>query len=154
LNILLEFECDLKKLNQFSQEIAQKIQLGDIFFLLGDLGVGKTTFARLLINSLFDKAKVNRPDKILSPSYPIMINYPLPNYEIFHYDFYRIKNKNELVEIDFFENLDKNLSIIEWPDLVLNNFSLTNYYLIEFGFVDIKKRYLKVQHSKKLKFYE
>mgnify|MGYP003956383479 CR=1 FL=1 len=154
MNILLEFECDLKRLNQFSQDLAKESQLGDIFFLLGDLGVGKTTFAKLFINSLFDEEKIKRPSNIRSPSYPIMINYPLPSYEIFHYDLYRIKSKNELSEIDFFEDLNRNISIIEWPNLILDNFSIKNYYLIEFKFVNLSKRYLKVKHSTKLKFNE
>ena len=152
MNILLEFECDLKRLNQFSQDLAKESQQGDIFFLAGDLGVGKTTFAKLFINSLFDEEKIKRPSNIKSPSYPIMINYPLLNYEIFHYDLFRIKNKDELTEIDFFEDLNKNISIIEWPNLILNNFTLKSYYLIEFEFINLSKRKLKVKHSTKLKF--
>ena len=154
MNILLEFDCDLEKLNQFSKELAEKSQAGDIFFLLGDLGAGKTTFARFFINSLFDKEEINRPKNIQSPSYPIMINYSLKNYEIFHYDLYRLKNKNELTEINFFEDFSKNLSIIEWPNLILDNFSLTNYYLIEFNFINLNKRYLRVKHSEKFKLNE
>ncbi len=154
MNILLEFDCDLEKLNQFSHELAEKSQVGDVFFLLGDLGSGKTTFARFFINALFDKEKINRPKNIQSPSYPIMINYSLKNYEIFHYDLYRLKNKNELTEINFFEDFNKNLSIIEWPNLILDNFSLINYYLIEFSFINLNKRYLQVKHSKKFKFNE
>jgi len=83
-----------------------------------------------------------------------MINYSLKNYEIFHYDLYRLKNKNELTEINFFEDFNKNLSIIEWPNLILDNFSLINYYLIEFSFINLNKRYLQVKHSKKFKFNE
>ena len=143
MNILLEFECDLKRLNQFSQDLAKESQQGDIFFLAGDLGVGKTTFAKLFIK---------RPSNIKSPSYPIMINYPLLNYEIFHYDLFRIKNKDELTEIDFFEDLNKNIFIIEWPNLILNNFTLKSYYLIEFEFINLSKRNLKVKHSTKLQF--
>ena len=151
MNILLEFECDLKFLNNFSQKLAKKTQIGDIFFLSGELGVGKTTFARFFINSLFEKENTIKPKSIKSPSFPIMLSYSLSQYEIFHYDLYRLKNKSELSEIDFFENYEKNLSIIEWPDLILKNFKLENYYIIQFDIIDDDKRLLIVKHSNKSK---
>ncbi len=152
MNTLLELECDLKLLNDFSQKLAGKIQVGDIIFLSGDLGVGKTTFSRLLINSLFDKQNIPKPANIKSPSFPIMINYYLRNYEICHYDLFRLKDKSELIDIGFFENLKKNLSIIEWPDLILDNFLVSNYYLIKFDFIDENKRLIIAQHTQKTKF--
>tara|TARA_X000000368_G_C23050466_1_gene721135 strand:+ start:514 stop:972 length:459 start_codon:yes stop_codon:yes gene_type:complete len=151
LNILLEFECDLKLLNNFSQKLAKKTKVGDVFFLSGDLGAGKTTFARLFINSIFDKKNINRPKNIKSPSFPIMINYSLAEYEICHYDLYRLKDKSELLEIGILEDLKNNISIIEWPDLILNNFSFTNYYLIQFEVINKHKRLLKIKHTNKNK---
>lgn len=152
MNILLEFECDLKELNNFSKKLAKQTEFGDIFFLKGDLGVGKTTFARSFINSLCDRYQVKRPENIKSPSYPIMINYPLLTNEIYHYDFYRLTNKNELSEIGLFEELEKNILIIEWPDIILNNFDLSKYYLLQFEFVDYNKRLIKILHSKNKQF--
>jgi len=149
LNKLIELECDLRQLNQFSKELALKTKIGDLFLLSGDLGVGKTTFARALINSLFDINKVIKPNTIKSPSFPIMINYPLKNYDIFHFDLYRLNNEAELHEIGIFEELEKNISIIEWPDIILNHFSLRKYYLLEFEIINLKKRLIKVSHSKK-----
>ena len=147
MNILLEFECDLLELSSFAKKLATKTLDTDIFLLEGELGVGKTTFARSFINSLFDKHKVKRPEKIKSPSFPIMINYSMMDYEISHYDLYRLINKSELLEIGFFEDIEKNISIIEWPDILIKNSVPTNYYLIEFNFVDIDKRFIKLQHS-------
>ena len=149
MNTLLELKCDLVELNSFAKKLAIKTSDEDIFLLRGELGVGKTTFARSFINSLFDHNKVERPGNIKSPSFPIMINYPLLEYEINHYDLFRLKNENELQEIGFFEDIEKNISIIEWPDILIKNPILTNYYLIEFKFVDIKKRLIKLQHSVK-----
>ena len=149
MNILLEFECDLLALSSFAKKLAKKTLDTDIFLLKGDLGVGKTTFARLFINSLFDKHKVNRPENIKSPSFPIMINYPLMNYEINHYDLYRVVSESELLEIGFYEDIEKNISIIEWPDILTKNSILINYYLIQFDFVDLDKRVLRLEHSVK-----
>ena len=71
------------------------------------------------------------------------------NCEIYHYDFYRITEKTELIEIGIFEELEKNISIIEWPDIILNNFKLRNYYLLEFQIIDLNKRLIKIFHTKK-----
>jgi len=147
LNTLLELECDLLELKSFAKMLAIKTSGADIFLLKGELGVGKTTFAKSFINSLFDKYKVRRPENIKSPSFPIMINYPIMYYEINHYDLYRLINKSELLEIGFYEDIEKNISIIEWPDILIKNSILTNYYLIEFDFIDLDNRAIKLQHS-------
>tara|TARA_B110000438_G_C15164481_1_gene373243 strand:- start:32 stop:490 length:459 start_codon:yes stop_codon:yes gene_type:complete len=147
LNTLLEFECDLLELSSFAKMLAIKTSDADIFLLRGELGVGKTTFAKLFINSLFDKHKVRRPENIKSPSFPIMINYPIMDYEINHYDLYRLINESELLEIGFYEDIANNISIIEWPDILIKNSILTNYYLIEFDFIDLDNRAIKLQHS-------
>ncbi|MDC0057556.1 tRNA (adenosine(37)-N6)-threonylcarbamoyltransferase complex ATPase subunit type 1 TsaE [Alphaproteobacteria bacterium] len=151
---LIECNCNLEQLNIFSQKFAQKASIGDIIFLKGELGAGKTTFARFFINALFDNLSIQKPKIIKSPSFPIMINYSLLKYEIFHYDLFRLKNVNELSEIDIFENLQQNIIIVEWPELIMNHPYVKSYYLIEFKLIDLSKRYLKMFHSKKKKFNE
>ena len=143
MNILSEFECDLITLKSFADNLAIDTKIGDIYLLSGDLGVGKTTFVRFYINALFDKYKVKRSANIKSPSYPILINYPLSDFEIYHYDLYRLKNKKELSEIEFFENFQKNISLIEWPEILINNYNLNHYHLINFEFIDLNKRKIK-----------
>ena len=80
---IIECNCDLEQLNKFSQKFAQKAAVGDIIFIKGELGVGKTTFTRFFINALFDNLSLQKPQSIKSPSFPIMINYSLLKYEIF-----------------------------------------------------------------------
>ena len=146
---LKEFECDLIELKSFAKNLAINANIGDIYLLCGDLGSGKTTFSRFFINSLYEKYKKNLKSKIKSPSYPLLINYPLLNFEINHYDLYRLKNLNELSEIDFFENFKKNITLIEWPEIVIQHFKFNKYYLINFNFIDSKKR--KIIFNKFLK---
>tara|TARA_B110001454_G_scaffold44716_1_gene43716 strand:- start:452 stop:910 length:459 start_codon:yes stop_codon:yes gene_type:complete len=148
LSILIEFECNLSELKSFANNLATDTNISDIYLLSGDLGVGKTTFTRFFINALFDKYKINKPKNIKSPSYPILINYPLLNFEIYHYDLYRLKNKKELFELGFFENFNKNISLIEWPEIIINDFNLTNYHLINLKFIDLNKRQIKHQYFK------
>ena len=140
-----KFEFNLLELKSFANNLAVKAKIGDIYLLSGDLGVGKTTFTRFFINALFKEYQINKPKNIKSPSYPILINYPILNFEIYHYDLFRLKNKNELSEIDFFENFEKNISIIEWPEIVINNFNLNNYHLINFTFINSNQR--KINYS-------
>ena len=146
MNTITEFGCDLLELKSFANNLTININIGDIYLLSGDLGVGKTTFARFFINSLYDKYQINKPQSIKSPSYPILINYPLLDFEIYHYDLYRLKNINELSEIEFFENFEKNITIIEWPEIFIKNFNLNNYYLINLKFINSNKRKIKLQH--------
>tara|TARA_Y100000741_G_scaffold5300_1_gene4408 strand:- start:41 stop:499 length:459 start_codon:yes stop_codon:yes gene_type:complete len=149
LNKLIEFKSNLDDLLIFSKKIAGISRKGDWFFLKGDLGAGKTTFAKSYIQSLFELNKTDLPINIKSPSFPIVISYQLKNYTIYHYDFFRLNNKEELKEIDIFENSENNISIVEWPSIILDNFQFSNFYLIEFDILDLNKRLISVFHSHK-----
>ena len=149
MNTILKLECNLAELNKVAKKLAKNSNIGDIYLLRGELGVGKTTFARSFINSLYDKNNILRPGSIKSPSFPIMINYSMLHYEINHYDLYRLEKHEELLEIGLYDSLENNISIIEWPDLIMNNMILKNYYLIEFIIIDINKRMLILKHPVK-----
>ena len=85
--------------------LAQRLETGDVVRLHGDLGVGKTVFARGLVRGLESE------DLVSSPTYSIM--------NIYHCDLYRLEDENEVYEAGLYENIGKNgVSIIEWPDLV------------------------------------
>ena len=144
MNILSEYRCGLLEIDLLAKKLANLSKKGDIFLFNGELGTGKTTFIRFFINSLFDRYKINRPNNIKSPSYPILINYPLLNNEIYHYDLYRLKNKEELLELEFFENLNENITLIEWPKLILDNYVLNHYYFIEIEFIDLDYRKIMI----------
>ena len=151
MNTIFKLECNLDELDKVAKKLAKNSNIGDIYLLKGELGVGKTTFARSFINSLYDKNNILRPRSIKSPSFPIMINYSMLNYDINHYDLYRLEKHKELIEIGVYDSLEKNISIIEWPDLIMNNLIIKNYYLLEFIIIDINKRMLILEHSIKLK---
>ena len=132
MNTLIKIKCDLSELNNFTKKIANIVTRGDIFLLEGDLGVGKTTFARFLINSLFDKYNLKNPNFIKSPTFPIVLSYDLKNFTINHYDLYRINNFNELNEINLFEEINKNISIVEWPKILNYDKKLQNFIFRQF----------------------
>ena len=127
--------------------LARKSIIGDIYLLSGELGAGKTTFIRFFINSIFELNLIKRPNSIKSPSFPILINYPIKNFEVFHYDLYRLKNENEIQELNIIENLKKNITLIEWPQMIINNLQINNYFLINLDIVDPSERIIKITHT-------
>ena len=106
-------------LQKISNQIKKILLPGDTIFLYGQIGVGKTTFARLLINNYQNEKKLNKSE-VLSPTFNIMFKYDIKDFTIEHYDLYRIKNEKEIKNIGIFENLNQNITIVEWPELIKN----------------------------------
>ena len=111
---------DLRELEKLSTNLCKDISVGDIYLFQGELGAGKTTFIRLLINKLFVLNNLPKPSSITSPTFPILITYELNSSQIYHYDLYRVKSLKELEELDFFENLNNNITFIEWPEMLIS----------------------------------
>ena len=107
----------LKDTKNFSQSISKIINTGDIIFLYGEIGVGKTTFVRFFINHLESKNGIKNSD-ILSPTFNIVYDYEVGNIKILHYDLYRIKNYEDISQLGMFETPNDSIKIIEWPELI------------------------------------
>ena len=107
---------DQKSLLEIADKFAKLIEKGDIFLLYGQIGVGKTTFTRFLINNLEVKNTFNKSD-VLSPTFNILNEYQINNLNIKHFDLYRIKNKEELNNLGLFEDKEA-VKIIEWPEIL------------------------------------
>ena len=134
---------DLKGLENFCKKISPKLKIGDIICLFGELGSGKTTFARYLINSLYKNNKLKKPSSIKSPSFPILLTYEINNFEIYHYDLYRISKSSELHEINIFEELNNSITLIEWPEIILNSLKDYNIYSLKLNIIDEDKRNIR-----------
>ena len=100
-----------------AERLSKLINLGDLILLTGNLGVGKTTFIKHIINSL---QRINRQkiSEVPSPTFNITNEYHIKKISIKHYDLYRIKNKKELNNLGIQENLKKQITLIEWPEIV------------------------------------
>ena len=107
----------LEDTKKFSENISKIINKGDIIFLYGEIGVGKTTFVRNIINYLESKNKIKNSD-VLSPTFNIVYDYNIKNIKILHYDLYRLKNYNDISQLGMFETFDDNIKIVEWPELI------------------------------------
>jgi tRNA threonylcarbamoyladenosine biosynthesis protein TsaE len=101
----------------FSKRISRIIKKGDTIFLFGEIGVGKTTFVRFFINHLEVENGIKKSD-ILSPTFNIVYEYEIKKIKILHYDLYRLKNYNEILELGMLETPEDNITIIEWPELI------------------------------------
>ena len=107
----------LEDTKSFSKNISQIINAGDIIFLYGEIGVGKTTFVRFFINHLESKNGIKKSD-VLSPTFNIVYDYDVKNIKILHYDLYRLKNYKDISQLGMFETSNDSIKIVEWPELI------------------------------------
>ena len=107
----------LEDTQNFSKNISKIISAGDIIFLYGEIGVGKTTFVRFFINHLESKNGIKKSD-VLSPTFNIVYDYDIGNIKILHYDLYRLKNYKDISQLGMFETSDDSIKIVEWPELI------------------------------------
>ena len=107
----------LEKLDKLSELVSNKISSTEWIFLFGEIGVGKTTFSRFLINNIQKKNNIQTTD-VQSPTFNILIEYKIKDITIAHYDFYRLKRLKEIDDLGILHNDEKNIKIIEWPELI------------------------------------
>ncbi len=110
-----KINISIKNLNEtkFLAKVISKIVHPKVLILLkGKIGTGKTTFTSYLINEM-----AKEKTKVLSPTFPIVNTYKFGDKEVWHYDLYRLNNKNEFYSLDFEIAFD-NYVIVEWPEVM------------------------------------
>ena len=132
----------LEHLNSLSQKAAEKLSKNDCIFLIGEIGVGKTTFARYLINYLQEK-NGEKITEVLSPTFNLLYEYDLKGIKIMHYDLYRIRDEKELKQLGIFLDNQDTIKIIEWPQLI--NIPLSDK-------LEIHLDYVKNEKEREIKF--
>jgi tRNA threonylcarbamoyladenosine biosynthesis protein TsaE len=142
----------LKDLHKFTNKISEIILPGDYLFLFGEIGVGKTTFARQLIN-VFELKNNIKKSEVPSPTFNILFEYKLKDFVIKHYDLYRLKNEEEINSLELLEMEEKNITLIEWPELIKNK--PTNRIDLFFKYTkNMKQRVLNIKLAGRLKKYD
>ena len=107
----------LKDTFNLSKKIGSLLCNGDVIFLYGEIGVGKTTFVRGLINN-FEVQRGTNESEILSPTFNIVFDYVIKELKIMHYDLYRLKNSKDINELGIFTEIENCITLIEWPELI------------------------------------
>ena len=107
----------LDHLKIISNKIAEKISPKDCIFLIGEIGVGKTTFARSIINYIQEREGLSKT-QVLSPTFNLLYEYEIKKLKIMHYDLYRIKKSSEIIQLGIFDEDIEKIKIIEWPQLI------------------------------------
>ena len=100
-----------------SKKIGKLLSNGDVIFLYGEIGVGKTTFVRGLINN-FEVQQGMNESQILSPTFNIVFDYVIKELKVMHYDLYRLKNSKDINELGIFAEIKDIITIIECPELI------------------------------------
>ena len=142
----------IRELEKISNKIKQILSPGDVVFLHGEIGVGKTTFARLLINN-YESEKKLKKSEVLSPTFNIVFEYDIKEFTIKHFDLYRLKNERDIQNIGLYENSEHSIILIEWPELIKKKPS--NRIDIFFEYMeDMNERSLIIKTNGRLKTHE
>ncbi len=108
-----KFICDSENQTKLlAKELASIAQRGDVFALYGTLGAGKSTFSRYFIQSLCGVTDVP------SPTFTLVQMYEAADFDIYHYDMYRLKTANEAYELGIEDAFYQGVSLVEWPEKI------------------------------------
>ena len=119
-----------ENLANFANNLAKYIKPKISILLKGDLGAGKTFFAKQFISNFYEYNI-----EVSSPSFNIAHTYKTKSFTIWHFDLYRLKSWEEIFEIGIEQALDEGIAIIEWPEIIGDDF-FKNYIEIRFNFTD------------------
>lgn len=107
--VFLNSEEDMAR---FAADYARTLVSGDVVLLSGDLGAGKSVFARGVIRHLCDDTQMDVP----SPTFTLVQTYEAPSGAIWHFDLYRLEEPDEIYETGWEEALSDGIVLVEWPE--------------------------------------
>jgi tRNA threonylcarbamoyladenosine biosynthesis protein TsaE len=131
------------KTADLAKKFSKVLKKSDIVFFRGEIGVGKTTFIRHLINNLQVKNRLN-PTEVTSPTFNLVNEYDVGIFIIQHYDLYRLTSRDETKNIGLLENQKEILTLIEWPEKIDNRIDNKIDLLFKYG-KDMNKRFLYIK---------
>ncbi|MDC0455824.1 tRNA (adenosine(37)-N6)-threonylcarbamoyltransferase complex ATPase subunit type 1 TsaE [Candidatus Pelagibacter sp.] len=144
INISLE-----DKTSELAKSFSRSLHKGDVVYFHGEIGVGKTTFIRHLINNLQQLNKINLTE-VTSPTFNLVNEYDVGNFIIQHYDLYRLTEYSEIKNIGLFENKEEIVTLIEWPEKIKETIDNKIDLFFEYN-DDLNKRYLTIKRVKNKK---
>ena len=138
------------KTAELAKNFSKVLKKGDVVFLYGEIGVGKTTFTRHLINNFQTNNNLDLTE-VTSPTFNLVNEYEIGNFIIQHYDLYRLKNSDEIKNIGLLENQQEALTLIEWPEKIKKKIKNKIDLFFRYG-DDMNKRslFIKGMNSEKM----
>jgi tRNA threonylcarbamoyladenosine biosynthesis protein TsaE len=131
------------KTSELAKNFSKTLHKGDVVYFHGEIGVGKTTFIRHLINNLQQLNKINLTE-VTSPTFNLVNEYDVGSFIIQHYDLYRLSDYSEIKNIGLFENKIEIVTLIEWPEKIKE--TIDNKIDLFFEYTDdLNKRYLTIK---------
>ena len=106
-----------RETEELASTFLKKIKPGNFIFLYGEIGVGKTTFIRYLINQ-FQKLNKLEITEVTSPTFNLLNEYQINDFKINHYDLFRLKSTEEIKNLDLFEDNKNTITLVEWPQII------------------------------------
>ena len=131
------------KTAELARNFSKILKKGDVVFLHGEIGVGKTTFIRHLVNNLQVNNHLN-PTEVTSPTFNLVNEYDVGVFIIQHCDLYRLTSIDEKKNIGLLENQKEILTLIEWPEKINNKINNKIDLFFEYG-EDMNKRFLSIK---------
>ena len=131
------------KTTELAKNFSQILKKGDVIFLYGEIGVGKTTFVRHLINNFQKNNNLNQTE-ITSPTFNLLNEYDVSKFIIQHYDLYRVANNEDIKSIGLLENYEELITLVEWPEKIKKKISHKIDLFFEYG-EDLDKRFLSIK---------
>ena len=134
------------KTSELAKKFSRTLYKGDVAYFHGEIGVGKTTFIRHLINNLQQLNKINLTE-VTSPTFNLVNEYDVGNFIIQHYDLYRLTDYSEIKNIGLFENRQEIVTLVEWPEKIKKIIDDKIDLFFEYN-DDLNKRYLTIKGVK------
>ena len=139
---IIDISLEVKTV-ELAKNFSKILKKGDIVFFHGEIGVGKTTFIRHLINYLQANNDLN-PTEVTSPTFNLVNEYDVGIFIIQHYDLYRLTSNDETKNIGLLENQKEIVTFIEWPDKINNKINNKIDLFFEYA-EDMNKRFLSIK---------
>ena len=131
------------KTEELAKKLSKKLKPGNIVFFYGEMGVGKTTFIKYLINIIQKENKLEQTE-VTSPTFNLLNEYQINKININHYDLYRLKSTQELKNLELFGNSKNLITLVEWPQIIKEK--LQNLIELTFKYEeDYKKRSIQIK---------
>ena len=140
------------KTAELAKNFSKILKKGDIVFFHGEIGVGKTTFIRYLVNFFQIKNHLD-PTEVTSPTFNLVNEYDVGIFIIKHYDLYRLTNSDETKNIGLLEDQKNILTLVEWPEKIDNKIDNKIDLFFKYG-GDMNKRFLSIKGLSKNKLNE